>query len=119
MAVLSKERENHFVLPKSAPVDKVLLEFKDVAFQYGSSEIFSEVNLTITKGQRIGLVGVNGAGKSTLMNLIAGKLEPSRGLKSTSVRLKPYLYEQHEIDALPSNRNGIEAIEETASSVRN
>ena len=43
------------------------------------------------------------------MNLIAGKLE--RGLKSTSVRLKPYLYEQHQIDALPSNRNGIEAIE--------
>ena len=49
--------QNHFVLPKSAPVDKVLLEFKDVAFQYGSSEIFSEVNLTITRVRGLDLLG--------------------------------------------------------------
>ncbi len=37
------------------------------------------VNLSIRKGERIGLVGANGAGKSTLLKLIVGNLQPTQG----------------------------------------
>lgn len=37
------------------------------------------VNLSIRKGERIGLVGANGAGKSTLLKLIVGNLQPTHG----------------------------------------
>ncbi len=37
------------------------------------------VNLSIRKGERIGIVGANGAGKSTLLKLIVGNLQPTRG----------------------------------------
>ena len=37
------------------------------------------VNLSIRKGERIGIVGANGAGKSTLLKLIVGNLQPTHG----------------------------------------
>ena len=41
--------------------------------------LFSDLNLTISKGDRIGLVAANGRGKSTLMACMAGTLEPTTG----------------------------------------
>ncbi len=41
--------------------------------------LFSDFNLTISKGDRIGLVAANGRGKSTLMGCIAGTFEPTTG----------------------------------------
>ena len=41
--------------------------------------LFSDLNLTINKGDRIGLVAANGRGKSTLMSCIAGDLEQTTG----------------------------------------
>ena len=41
--------------------------------------LFKDINLQITKGDKIGLVGKNGAGKSTLLKLIAGHESPSEG----------------------------------------
>ncbi|WP_322891252.1 MULTISPECIES: ABC-F family ATP-binding cassette domain-containing protein [unclassified Yoonia] len=41
--------------------------------------LFSNLNLTISKGDRIGLVAANGRGKSTLMGCIAGTFAPTTG----------------------------------------
>ena len=41
--------------------------------------LFTDLNLTISKGDRIGLVAANGRGKSTLMGCIAGSFEPTTG----------------------------------------
>ena len=41
--------------------------------------LFSDLNLTISKGDRIGLVAVNGAGKSTLLACLAGEFEQTTG----------------------------------------
>ncbi len=41
--------------------------------------LFTDLNLTISKGDRIGLVAANGRGKSTLMGCIAGTLDPTTG----------------------------------------
>jgi ATP-binding cassette subfamily F protein 3 len=54
-------------------------ELKDVSKSYGPTHVFSDVNLTVEKGDRIALVGVNGAGKSTLIRLLAGQDQPSSG----------------------------------------
>ncbi len=41
--------------------------------------LFSDLNLTISKGDRIGLVAANGRGKSTLLDCLSGRTEPTTG----------------------------------------
>ena len=41
--------------------------------------LFSDLNFTVSKGDRIGIVAVNGRGKSTLLGCIAGSFEPTTG----------------------------------------
>lgn len=56
-----------------------IVEISDLAFSYGSREIFKSVNLTIPRGKVVGIMGASGSGKSTLLRLIGAQLRPSRG----------------------------------------
>jgi branched-chain amino acid transport system ATP-binding protein len=49
-----------------------LLEVKNLNAFYGPVQVLHDVNLTVDKGQIVGLVGANAAGKSTLMFTLAG-----------------------------------------------
>jgi ATP-binding cassette subfamily F protein 3 len=46
---------------------------------FGKRVFFSNINLTLTHGQRIALIGPNGMGKTTLLRLITGELAPLSG----------------------------------------
>lgn len=46
------------------------IEFKNVTFSYGEGTVLKGFNLLITKGEKIGLVGLSGSGKSTLVSLL-------------------------------------------------
>lgn len=50
-----------------------------------------DINLTIHKGERIGIVGSNGSGKSTLLKIIAGVLEPTRGQITVNGGIAPLI----------------------------
>jgi ATP-binding cassette, subfamily F, member 3 len=50
-----------------------------VCHAYGEKTVFTDLTLTVQRGDRIALVGKNGAGKSTFSRLISGKESPSRG----------------------------------------
>ena len=45
-------------------------------------QIFNEVNLTIERGEKVGLVGRNASGKTTLLRLIEGSVKPDSGVIS-------------------------------------
>jgi ABC-type multidrug transport system fused ATPase/permease subunit len=55
------------------------IEFKDVSFTYNEHPVLRNVNLSIRKGEMIGISSPSGKGKSTLLNLFLGFLEPSTG----------------------------------------
>lgn len=56
------------------------LEIKNFSFNYPNKEkILDKINLKITQGDIIGIVGDSGSGKSTLVNLITGLLKPKNG----------------------------------------
>ncbi|KRN29993.1 ABC transporter ATP-binding protein [Liquorilactobacillus mali] len=56
---------------------KQIISVKNLNFSYGETEILKKINLTINKGEIIGLIGENGAGKTTLLNILLGLL-PSK-----------------------------------------
>lgn len=57
------------------------IEIKNLSFSYNNSEnkILENINLTINKGESIGIYGESGSGKSTLIDIIVGLLEPQKG----------------------------------------
>ena len=44
-----------------------------------NENLFSNISLTISQGDRIGIVGNNGTGKTTLLKCLTGKIEPTEG----------------------------------------
>lgn len=66
-----------------------LISLKDISFSYDNqSEILNNLNLTINKGDFIGLVGENGSGKSTLLKLLLGVVKPTKGNIVTAKKIK-------------------------------
>ncbi|HET6501870.1 MAG TPA: ATP-binding cassette domain-containing protein, partial [Amycolatopsis sp.] len=52
-------------------------------------EALQDVSLSLTDGDRVGLVGHNGAGKSTLLRLLSGIYEPTRGSAQVVGKVAP------------------------------
>ncbi|MDV2683359.1 ABC transporter ATP-binding protein [Alkalihalophilus lindianensis] len=56
-----------------------MITFRDVSKKYLTKTALRNINLELSKGKIIGLVGENGSGKSTTLKLIAGLTQPSKG----------------------------------------
>ncbi|MCD6407518.1 ABC transporter ATP-binding protein, partial [bacterium] len=55
------------------------IEFKDVSFSYEDKKILDGINLTVKKGEKIGIVGPTGTGKTTLIGLLLRFYDPVDG----------------------------------------
>ncbi len=62
-----------------------MLSVNDLSMQFGTSVLFSKVDLQFTAGNCYGIIGANGAGKSTFVKILSGELEPTSG----SVNIDP------------------------------
>lgn len=60
------------------------LQATGLQYAYGDKTLFTDLALTVTPNQRIGLIGLNGVGKSTLLKIIAGWLAPEAGTITTA-----------------------------------
>jgi ABC transport system ATP-binding/permease protein len=87
-----------------------LLQLKDIALTFGGTPLLSGVELSVSAGERVSLVGRNGSGKSTLLRIAAGLVEPDRG----SVFVQPgavvrYLPQEPEFSGFASTLSYVEA----------
>jgi len=67
-------------LEEQLSLDKKI-KFDNVSFSYGNERLFAikNINLTISKGSVVGIVGSSGSGKTTLLNLLLGLWCPDKG----------------------------------------
>jgi simple sugar transport system ATP-binding protein len=80
------------------------LDLQSISHHFGAIQALTGVDLALSRGEVLGLMGDNGAGKSTLVKIIAGNFTPSGGtmmLDGEEVRLH---------SPLDARRHGIEIV---------
>lgn len=63
----------------SANTGKTVIDLQHLRFAYGAAPVLEDVDLMVSQGEFLGLVGPNAGGKSTLLKLVLGLLEPQGG----------------------------------------
>ena len=74
---------------------KLVFEAEDVCVAFGDNVIIKNLNLLISRHDRLALIGANGTGKSTLIKLIMEKLAATSGKMRSGVNLDIAYFDQH------------------------
>jgi ATP-binding cassette subfamily F protein uup len=74
-------------LQSSGRKTKVLNSAENLTLKFGDRTLFSGLNFSIAKGDKIALLGRNGVGKSSLLKILLGQLEPTSGKVNRAVGL--------------------------------
>lgn len=93
-----------------------VIDLKGVSFWYKEgATLFQNIDLSLTLGDRITIVGANGVGKSTLLRLMTDELKPTAGRIDKNQKLHIGYYHQHTGDILPNNENPISYLQRVHS----
>jgi ATP-binding cassette subfamily F protein 3 len=102
----------HFIEPKKQP--QHLLGLTDAAVGYGEDVILDKINLNLSAGDRIGLLGVNGAGKSTLVKALSTGSTLLSGDRVLSKDTKIGYFAQHQLELLRPEHSPIDHLRDYA-----
>ena len=72
-----------------------LIVAEGIAKGFGGRQLFGDLDLTLSPGMRLGLIGGNGSGKTTLLNMLSGKLKPDSGSVRPASDLRVVTFDQH------------------------
>ncbi len=86
-----------------------LLDAQGIGKSLGGKQLFSDLDLTLSPGMRLGLLGPNGSGKTTLMRVLTGELAPDTGSITPADKLRIVNFTQHreELDPKENLRDAL------------
>ena len=86
--------------PPAPRSGQIVAEVKEVGKAFGAKRIFAGAEFTITKGDKIALVGRNGEGKTTFARMLIGQLEPTEGSIRIGANVSIGYYAQNQDDLM-------------------
>ncbi len=73
---------------------KLAIKAQNVNYSIDSKNLITDLDLTIERGDKIGIIGPNGCGKSTLLKILLGKLESDSGTIKHGTNLEITYFDQ-------------------------
>jgi len=110
-----EEQEIHFHFPPPQPSGRVVMELKNLQKSYGTHKVFTGLNYTIERGDRIAVVGVNGAGKSTFSRIVAGVEPFNGGERVAGYNAIVSYFAQHQAEELDMSKEVLQIVDEVAT----
>lgn len=109
-AEVSKTMQIRFAeVPRSG---REVVKAIDVSKSFAEKKVFSDLNITIERGDRIAFVGQNGQGKTTMAKIMIGLLPPTKGHIETGSNMHLSYYAQNQSELLNLKSTVMEVMED-------
>jgi len=97
----AKSKSPFFNFPECPRSGKLVLNIKNLSHSFEDKILFLDINLKISSGEKIAILGPNGCGKSTLLKIIMKKISPEIGdINLGKHNIITSYYEQNQAEAL-------------------
>ena len=112
-----EELDVDLIIPQAPKLGNKIIDARGVGMSFGDIRLFSNVDLSLEGGQRLGVVGRNGMGKSTLLKIILGQLEPLEGTVEIGMKTEINFIDQNRL-LLDDEKSVFEEVGEGQENVR-
>jgi len=110
-APIAKSKSPVFNFPECPRSGKLVLNIKNLSHSFEDKILFLDINLKISSGEKIAILGPNGCGKSTLLKIIMKKISPEIGeINFGKHNIITSYYEQNQAQALSLEEKVIDLI---------
>ncbi len=110
-APIAKSKSPAFNFPECPRSGKLVLNIKNLSHSFEEKILFLDINLKISSGEKIAILGPNGCGKSTLLKIIMKKIYPEIGeINLGNHNIITSYYEQNQAEALSLDERVIDLI---------
>ncbi len=110
-APIAKSKSPVFNFPDCPRSGKLVLNIKNLSHSFEDKILFLDINLKISSGEKIAILGPNGCGKSTLLKIIMKKIYPEIGeINLGNHNIITSYYEQNQAEALSLDERVIDLI---------
>ncbi|MCQ9200079.1 MAG: ATP-binding cassette domain-containing protein [Prochlorococcus marinus CUG1437] len=110
-APIAKSKSPVFNFPECPRSGKLVLNVKNLSHSFEDKILFLDINLKISSGEKIAILGPNGCGKSTLLKIIMKKISPEIGeINLGKHNIITCYYEQNQAEALSLDERVIDLI---------
>ncbi len=110
-APIAKSKSPVFNFPECPRSGKLVLNIKNLSHSFEDKILFLDINLKISSGEKIAILGPNGCGKSTLLKIIMKKIYPEIGeINLGKHNIITSYYEQNQAEALSLEERVIDLI---------
>ncbi len=102
-------------IPEPPDCGMEIVRLEHVGHSYdGQKVILKDVNLSIQKGEKLGIIGYNGMGKSTLLKIIADRFAPSEGMCRLGHKVVTGYQAQEFAELLPAEQSAFDVVKQAA-----
>ena len=112
--LLRATKKVRYSFPEPPRSGSEVISLRNLSKSYGENVVYQDINLTLSRGDRVALVGPNGAGKTTMLKILADVIPFDSGERKTGHNVITTYYAQHVLELLDPDNTIIEELQKSA-----